>query len=131
MTWEFTEQVHHNNKTLKYKETDKMAALKIPDDIKQQADKIVADFNRNVFKDSNYYYKTRCKGKFLYLDRYEYGTESKVCRLQYTGTIDQWEFAIYKYSNDRYDPEEWMFPGSGLVDGTIEGAMKAGMEAYS
>jgi hypothetical protein len=108
-----------------------MAALKIPDDIKEQADKIVADFNLKVFKDSNYYYKTRYKGKFLYLDRYEYGTESKVCRLQYTGAIDKWEFAIYKYSSDRYDSEEWMFPGSGLVDGTIEGAMNAGMEAYS
>lgn len=44
--------------------------------------------------------------------------------------MDNWEFAIYKYSKDRYDPDEWMFPGSGHVDGTVEGAMKAGIEAY-
>jgi hypothetical protein len=44
--------------------------------------------------------------------------------------MDTWEFAIYKYSDERYDPEEWMFPGAGYVDGTIKGAMKAGLEAY-
>ncbi len=31
---------------------------------------------------------------------------------------------------NRYDPDEWMFPGSGYLDGTVEGAMKAGLEAY-
>jgi hypothetical protein len=36
----------------------------------------------------------------------------------------------YKYSDERYDEEEWFFPGAGHVDGTIEGAMKAGLEAY-
>jgi hypothetical protein len=44
--------------------------------------------------------------------------------------MDTWEFAIYKYSDERYDPDEWMFPGAGDVDGTIEGAMKAVLEAY-
>jgi len=39
-------------------------------------------------------------------------------------------YYFYKYSRDRYDPEEWMFSGSDLVDGTVEGALKAGMEAY-
>jgi hypothetical protein len=29
-----------------------------------------------------------------------------------------------------YDPTEWFFPGSAEVDGTVTGAMKAGMEAY-
>jgi len=44
--------------------------------------------------------------------------------------MDAWEFAIFKWSSERYDPEEWMFPGSEWVDGTIEGAMKAGLQAY-
>ena len=26
--------------------------------------------------------------------------------------MDTWEFAIYKYSAERYDAEDWMFPGS-------------------
>jgi hypothetical protein len=44
--------------------------------------------------------------------------------------MQHWEFAIYKYSDGRYDPEEWMFDGMEEVDGTIEGAMRAGLKAY-
>jgi hypothetical protein len=50
--------------------------------------------------------------------------------LEYTGDIKKWDFAIFKYSDERYDPEEWFFPGAGHIDGTIEGAMRAGLEAY-
>ena len=53
-----------------------------------------------------------------------------ICRLRYTGCFEKWEFAIFKYSSMTYDSHEWMFPGSQFIDGTIEGAMKAGMEAY-
>jgi len=45
--------------------------------------------------------------------------------------MNEWQFAIFKWSTEKYDPNEWMFPGSGLADGTVEGAMKAGLEAYS
>jgi len=41
-----------------------------------------------------------------------------------------WYFAIYKYSDERYDEEDWFFPGNEFVDGTVKGALKAGMEAY-
>jgi hypothetical protein len=44
--------------------------------------------------------------------------------------MDNWDFAIYRHSRNLYDSDEWMFPGAGHVNGTIEGAMKAGMEAY-
>jgi hypothetical protein len=44
--------------------------------------------------------------------------------------MDDWEFAIFKYSDKCYDTDEWMFPGSGHVNGTVEGAMRAGLEAY-
>jgi len=37
---------------------------------------------------------------------------------------------IYKYSDNCYDPLEWMIPGLGYLDGTFEGALKAGQEAY-
>lgn len=72
----------------------------------------------------------RYKGKFLYLDRQDYGRLSPICRLEYMGKMEDWSFAIYKYSDERYDEEEWFFPGAEHVDGTIEGAMKAGLEAY-
>jgi len=40
------------------------------------------------------------------------------------------DFALYKYNDERYDPDEWFFPGAEDVDGTIEGAMRAGLKAY-
>ncbi len=107
-----------------------MSKKRIPQEIKKQADKIVEDFNQNVIVSPNVYYITRYRGRFLYLDRFNYGRSGSICRLEYTGSIDNWEFAIFKYSNERYDPDEWMFYGSEHVDGTIAGAMKAGLEAY-
>ena len=62
--------------------------------------------------------------------RKEYGKISPVARLTYTGDMKEWEFAIFKWTREQYDPDEWFFPGSNLFDGTIEGAMKAGLEAY-
>ena len=44
--------------------------------------------------------------------------------------MTNWVFAIYRYSTDRYHPDECFFPGEDWVDGTIEGAMKAGLDAY-
>ena len=98
-------------------------------EIKNEVEKIVNDFNKKNIKNKSYYYLTRYKGEYLYLDRVEYGG-SPICRLKYNGTIDNWGFAIYKYSEDGYDSEEWFFPGADEVDGTIEGAMRAGLEAY-
>jgi len=102
----------------------------IPDEVRKQADGIVKRFNQKVLKDPNYYYVTRYKGSYLYLDRFDYGRVGPICRLKYTGSVDNWEFEIFKYSDEWYDPDEWMFPGSEHIDGTIEGAMKAGLEAY-
>jgi hypothetical protein len=39
-------------------------------------------------------------------------------------------FAIFKYSVERYDPNEWFFPGSEELNGTIIGALKAAEKAY-
>ncbi|SRR6266511_768532 len=102
----------------------------IPDEVKQRADAIVAGFNKTVIKNPNSAYVTRYKGNYLYLDRYDYGRRGSICRLTYTGDFRKWEFAIFKYSSETYDPTEWFFPGSEYVDGTIEGAMKAGLAAY-
>jgi len=107
-----------------------MSRKTIPEQSKRAVKEIVADFNRQVLKDPNSSYVTRYRGQYLYLDRFDYRRGGPICRLTYTGAMDQWEFAIYKYSDERYDPDEWLFPGSGHIDGTIEGAMKAGLEAY-
>lgn len=76
-------------------------------------------------------YVPRFKGNFLYLDREDYGSSpSEICRLKYTGSLDKWEFAIFKHSSNKYDPDEWMFPGTKHLNGSLEGAMLCGMEAY-
>lgn len=102
----------------------------IPDDIKDSVDTIVSAFNQKMFKDEDCQYQTRYKGVNLYIDRYEYGRVSQVCRLSYNGSMRNWKFAIFKYSSESYDQHECMFPGSECLDGTVEGALKAGLEAY-
>ena len=104
---------------------------RISDVVKTQvADRITA-FNRAVLQDPQVYYLSRYRGAYLYLDRCDYGQVGPIGRLTYMGTLDRWEFAIYRYSAERYDPDEWLFPGAEEFDGTIEGAMRAGMAAYA
>ena len=102
----------------------------IPAEVKTQVEDMVARFHATELRDPRCRYVPRYRGKFLYLDREDYGRLHPICRLEYTGKMDDWSFAIYKYSDERYDDQEWFFPGSGHVDGTIEGAMRAGLEAY-
>ncbi len=109
-----------------------MAVLQ--DKIRVDAQRIVLDFNAKVFPDpAAESYVIRFRGRYLYIDRFgtDFEVPCQVCRLTYTGDPSNWEFAIYKYSREEYDPEEWMFPGAGSVDGTLEGALSAGLEAYS
>jgi len=102
----------------------------IPNELRTEVEGIVSEFNRKTFRNSGIAYSAHYRGKFLYLKRNGYGDPTPICRLTYTGKMDAWEFAIYKYSDDRYDPEEWFFPGADEVDGTVEGAMRAGLMAY-
>lgn len=107
-----------------------MARPRIPDAIKAQVAERIAAFNREVLQDPDVFYQPRYQGAFLYLERCAYGQITRICRLEYTGTLDDWQFAIYKYSDERYDPAEWFFPGAAQVDGTLDGALRAGLAAY-
>ena len=108
-----------------------MTNLKIPPEVKTQVDEIVAKFNRTQLKNQPHrWFSTRYRGQYLYLDHPKTYRSWPVCRLAYSGKVDEWEFAIYKYSDERFAPDEWMFPGAEYVNGTIEGAMRAGLEAY-
>lgn len=114
----------------------------IPLEIQEEVLKIVEEFNQKtfigeqhplltaLFRSTKRGYAARFKDKFLYLDRIDRGYRTEICRLTWNGKMDNWDFAIYRHSRNRYDPNEWMFPGAGFVNGTVEGAMKAGMEAY-
>jgi len=114
----------------------------IPLEIQAEVQKLVDEFNRKHFKkadpllrmmlsgNANYGYLARFKGKYLYLDRVDHAKPSPICRLTWTGAMDKWDFAIYKYSDNYYDPEEWFFTGAEKVNGTVNGAMEAGKAAY-
>lgn len=107
-----------------------MAKKSIPDDVKSQVATVIERFNKDVGKQYMAQYVLRYRGNNLYLDRIDFMGTQKICRLTYTGDFSDWDFAIYKYSDNRYDPDEWFIPGLGQLDGTIEGAMRAGLEAY-
>ena len=111
---------------------ERMAKKSITVHVKSDINKIIDRFHCEDLKDSPRRYIPKFKGSYLYLDRDD-GAEgpSPICRLRYTGDMKKWEFEIYKYSSGQYDPDEWMFPGSECVDGTVEGALKAGMKAYT
>jgi len=105
-------------------------AGEIPEDVRKEVQAAVERFSRRNSARKDCYYEARFKGKHCYLYRSDYGRLGPICRLTYTGKMDGWEFAIFKWSSETYDPDEWMFPGDDLVDGTVEGAMRAGLEAY-
>ncbi len=101
----------------------------IPNEVRAEVEKIIADFNRKTFRNSGIAYSAHYRGKYLYLKRNEYGSPAAICRLTYNGKMGNWGFAIYKWSDERYATNEF-FPGMGEIDGTVEGAMRAGLEAY-
>ena len=101
------------------------------DEVKEDALHTIERFNLRELAKTGFCYLARFQGKYLYLDRDDCGDVGPICRLEYKGAGKPWGFAIYKYSSDCYDPKECWFPGFELADGTVEGALKAGMEAYS
>jgi hypothetical protein len=126
----------------------------IPKQIKTEVLQIVEDFNDK----HNTTFQMSFRGRFAYLSKMEQQgmddaflkilaekmgiprekmplqkasvQETKLGRLEYNGEMDNWSFAVFRYSRENYDPEEWMFPGAEELDGTIEGALRAGMQIY-
>lgn len=93
-----------------------MSTRHIPEEVKKQVEEIVDRFNRSVLRDPYRQYVTRYRGEYLYLNRVDYGRRGPICR---TGSMDEWEFAIYKYSDERYDADMWMFPGAEYIVGRV------------
>ncbi len=88
-------------------------------------------------------YTVGFKGKFCYISRIDkkaaffgiFGggsVETNIGRLALTSEndINKMDFAVFKYSSETYDANEFFFPGAGKLDGTIEGALRAGLEIY-
>lgn len=104
--------------------------IRIPVDVKRAVEETVRRFNGDTWSLGDCYYEAKFTGSHCYLHRSDHGSMGPICRLTYTAKMDEWAFAIFKWSSETYDPDEWMFPGSELVDGTVEGAMTAGLQAY-
>jgi hypothetical protein len=101
--------------------------MKIQDDIKSVVKKRISTFNTQ----HNCQFVASFKGKFLYLDKADkLGTVTHIFRLTFSGDIESWEAAVYKYSRNTYDANEMFFPGMEHIDGTLEGAMLAGLKLY-
>jgi hypothetical protein len=107
-----------------------MAEKTIPTEVRREVETLVEAFNRKELAKWHRAYHVRFRGRYAYLDRDDGPGPSPICRLEYMGTMTNWEFSIYKYSSDRYDPEDHWYPGFELLDGTVQGAMRAGMRAY-
>jgi hypothetical protein len=103
----------------------------IPATVRKEIEARVEAFNAAKLARKPNKYVPQIKGKFIYLMRtLDNGALEHVCRLAFAGNLEAMEFAIYKYSTEKYDPEECFFDGKNHVDGTLEGAMKAGLKAY-
>jgi hypothetical protein len=126
----------------------------IPPDIQTTVQQIVDNYN----KSNKTGYMVSFKGKYCYLSRMDNRgkerdafltaakmlgfplnlinqqatVETKIGRLEWTGDMENWGFAVFLYSKERYDDGEALFfmPGGNLLDGTIEGAMRAGHKIY-
>jgi hypothetical protein len=109
----------------------KSKTVNIPDDVKEAIEARVKTFN----KAQKTQFQVVFKGKYCYLSKMATNfwgktLQTKLGRLTWTGDIERWEFAVFRYSREIYDPNEFMFPGSEDLNGTIEGAMKAGIKLY-
>ncbi len=98
--------------------------------VQTELERRITVFNEKRLAKSRCKFSMRIKGKFIYMMRAMVdGRIEPICRLTYTGDLDNMAFAIFRWSTEKYDPSA-MFPGDECLDGTIEGAMKACSKAY-
>ncbi len=104
----------------------KSKSIKIPEEVKAVIGQRVQAFNK-AHKSG---FQVEFKGKYCFLSKIGWKEPTKLGRLEWSGDIEKWRFAIFRYSREFYDPDEFMFEGAQKLDGTIEGAMRAGIELY-
>lgn len=106
--------------------------IMIPENIQKDVRMFIEKFNNEELDLINEFYKyfAEFKGKHVYLKTKKYDTISPIARLTYTGDINKWKFAIYRFSSGNYDADEMFFPGAEHIDGTVSGALYACNKAY-
>jgi len=108
-----------------------MAKAKIPTEVRTEAISIIEKYNAKKYKKfPGISYYPVFKGAYLYLNRKEGYTDGPISRLKYNGSMEDWDFEIFKWSSESYSDDLFMMPGEEYIDGSIEGAMKAGDTLY-
>ena len=127
---------------------------KIPVEIQEEVLRIVENYN----KENETRYIATFRGKFCYISRIderqiaqqmtaylklmglpesllqhlplhtERELETHIGRLTWTGNMNSWDFAVYRYSKEAYDPNEWHFAVGTST--SVLGVLKAGYEIY-
>lgn len=105
-------------------------AIHLPPEALADLEVELAAFNRKKMKNTVGLYVATVSGKCAFVGRrLDPNRLDPLFKLDWKGAVDNWAFAIYRYSQDEYDPDAY-FPGCGLVDGTVAGALKAAHKAY-
>jgi hypothetical protein len=115
----------------------------IPDEVKNLLRERLENHIKAKWKGKCKEFLLRFRGAFAYVDVIEeedslpnLGEErqlelskvpSKLCRLAYQGSIDRWEFAFYKYSDERY---ELCYLPNGSFIGTPEECFDCAARVY-
>lgn len=60
------------------------------------------------------------RGKSIYITE----RDEPLCRLDYTGNLEQWEMAIYKYSKGAYSKDEFGVKRRGTPRALVEDALR-------
>jgi hypothetical protein len=109
----------------------KSKSVKVPEDVKEAVLQRVQAFNKVHKTDFQVVFKKQyCFLSKVFPSFWSKPVETKLGRLEWTGDIEKWKFAVFRYGRSFYDPDEFMFDGAQKLDGTIEGAMRAGIELY-
>jgi len=61
----------------------------IPESIKKQVEETISRFNGEIIEDADDFYHIRYRGNYVYLGRETFGTIYPICRLRYTGKVDE------------------------------------------
>ena len=106
--------------------------ISIPPEVQEEVEARVATFNAKQMEKYKEKFVPIFKGKYIYMMTIQPKQKKPwpLFRLTYQGDINDLDFAIFKYSSEQYDPEEFIFPGFEETDGTVEGGMRAGIKAY-
>ena len=102
----------------------------IPIDEQAQLQERANFFKKKFVPKTSWQFVADARGKFVYLRRYmNDGSCQNLGRLIYEGNIENMAFSIYRYNTEKYDTKA-DFVGAHHLNGTLEGALKAILEAF-